>query len=362
MAITEIGLLVNDICFLTIASYPRLVVQSRLWILLLGPAIDGLLGGFSTIVAAMHAYISDVTPDGSRATAFSRLGAAVMAGMAVGPVLGSALINATGSLLAPFYVSVSVHALWVILIRFLLPESLSSDSRDILKKRAKAAKAAARERDAAERAWELEGDSTPHEGDSSFSRLAAPVRGSRTGRRAVGFALRVGRRAILPLRPLGVFWPQRGEDGHKNYNLLLMGVLHFIIANMMGAVTVKANYTFWAFGWSPSQLGPYLSYMSVCRLIGLLVLLPRKSPPRPRSHQSSFAVSSRTSANRRLSTRTLRRRSVRRSSRMRRPAPARRPSRPCPSPRARHPSPSAPPSSTCGSFASASSSTWRATS
>ncbi|CAK9787407.1 unnamed protein product [Cutaneotrichosporon oleaginosum] len=274
LAITEVGLLLNDICFLTIARHPRLVVQSRLWILLLGPAIDGLLGGFSTIVAAMHAYISDVTPDGSRATAFSRLGAAIMAGMAVGPVLGSALINATGSLLAPFYISITVHALWVVLIRFLLPESLSSDSRDILRKRAKVASAAQRERDAVERAWEHDGDGVPNDGDSSFSRIAAPVRGNRTARRAMGFARRIGRRAVLPLQPLGVFWPQKDEDGRRNYNLLLMGVLNFVIANMMGAVAVKANYTFWAFGWSPAQLGPYLSYMSVCRLLVLLVILP----------------------------------------------------------------------------------------
>ncbi|BEI84547.1 hypothetical protein CcaverHIS002_0411510 [Cutaneotrichosporon cavernicola] len=276
LAVVEVGLLINDLCMLTIASYPRLVVQTRLWILLLGPALDGLLGGFSTIVAAMHAYISDVTPDGSRATAFSRLGAAIMAGMAIGPVLGSAIIKATGSLLFPFYISVCVHAMWVVLIRFLLPESLSSDSRAILKQRAKAAAAAARERDAAERAWEFDGDDQdqPHESESSFARLAGGVRGSRNARRTMGFARRIGRRAILPLKPLGIFWPQRGEDGRREYNLILIAILNFIMANMMGAVVAKANYTFWAFGWSPAELGPYLSYMSMCRLIVLLVLLP----------------------------------------------------------------------------------------
>ncbi|BEJ15357.1 hypothetical protein CspHIS471_0411240 [Cutaneotrichosporon sp. HIS471] len=276
LSVVEVGLLINDLCMVTIASYPRLVVQTRPWILLLGPGLDGLLGGFSTIVAAMHAYISDVTPDGSRATAFSRLGAAIMAGMAVGPVLGSSIIKATGSLLSPFYISVCVHALWVVLIRFLLPESLSSDSRAILKQRAKAAAAAARERDAAERAWEIDGDDQdqPHESESSFARLAGGVRGSRKARRTMGFTRRIGRRAILPLKPLGIFWPQRGEDGRRKYNLLLIAILNFIMANMMGAVVAKANYTFWAFGWSPAQLGPYLSYMSMCRLIVLLVLLP----------------------------------------------------------------------------------------
>ncbi|GMK56859.1 hypothetical protein CspeluHIS016_0306990 [Cutaneotrichosporon spelunceum] len=276
LAIVEVGLLINDLCMLVIASYPRLVVQTRLWILLLGPALDGLLGGFSTIAAAMHAYISDVTPEGSRATAFSRLGAAIMAGMAVGPILGSFIIKATGSLLFPFYISVSVHALWVVLIRFLLPESLSSESRAILKQRSKVAAAEAREREAAERAWEQDGDGDdePRVSESSFSRIAGGVRGSRSARQTMGLARRIGRRALLPLRPLGIFWPQKGEDGHTDYNLLLVAILHFVIANLMGAVPAKANYTFWAFGWTPAQLGPYISYMAMCRLIVLLILLP----------------------------------------------------------------------------------------
>lgn len=234
LAVTEIGLLVNDACFLIIASYPRLVIQTELWILLAGPAIDGLLGGFSTITATMHAYISDVTPDGSRATAFSRLGAALMAGLAVGPVLGTLLISATGNLLTPFYVSVTVHFVFTILLRFVLPESLSSDSRAMLAKRAKAASQAKKDRDVAERAWEADGDEeTPVRGDSGFSRIATPIRGSRVGRRAVGEVRRMARRAVTPLQPLAVFIPQKLPGGGRNYNLLLLAIVNFIIAQMM---------------------------------------------------------------------------------------------------------------------------------
>lgn len=66
--------------------------------LLVGPTIDGLLGGYSTMSATVHAYISDVTSDGSRATLFARLGGIMMLGFACGPVLGSLLINATGNM------------------------------------------------------------------------------------------------------------------------------------------------------------------------------------------------------------------------------------------------------------------------
>lgn len=65
---------------------------------MVGPFLEGLLGGLATLMAAMHAYISDVTPDGSRATHFGRLFAALMAGLAIGPVLGSRLITVTGNM------------------------------------------------------------------------------------------------------------------------------------------------------------------------------------------------------------------------------------------------------------------------
>lgn len=73
-------------------------MQGSIYLLLLGPMLDGLLGGFSTVTATMHAYISDVTPDGSRATVFARLSAALMGGFALGPVLGAWIVAATGNM------------------------------------------------------------------------------------------------------------------------------------------------------------------------------------------------------------------------------------------------------------------------
>jgi MFS family permease len=46
----------------------------------------------------MYAYISDVTPDGSRASVFARLGGVMMVGFACGPVLGSIIITHTGNM------------------------------------------------------------------------------------------------------------------------------------------------------------------------------------------------------------------------------------------------------------------------
>lgn len=84
-------------CFILVASFPYLA-PGGYRALLIGPALDGLLGGFSTISATINAYMSDVTPDGSRAAAFARLGGIAMTGFACGPMLGSFLIKATGNM------------------------------------------------------------------------------------------------------------------------------------------------------------------------------------------------------------------------------------------------------------------------
>lgn len=84
----------SEIIFVLVASFPHLA-PGGYRSLLIGSTLEGLLGGFTCLLGTAHAYISDVTPDGSRAAAFSRLVGIVMFGFACGPILGSALIDAT---------------------------------------------------------------------------------------------------------------------------------------------------------------------------------------------------------------------------------------------------------------------------
>ena len=49
-------------------------------------------------MATNNAYISDVTPDGSRAASFGRFQGIMMFGFSLGPILGSALIKSTGNM------------------------------------------------------------------------------------------------------------------------------------------------------------------------------------------------------------------------------------------------------------------------
>lgn len=92
MAVVAFGLMLNDICFLYFASHPWLLMRSKMYVLLVGPVLDGLLGGLSTVTATIHAYVSDVTPPGSRATVFSQVGGSLMLGLLFGPATSSAVV------------------------------------------------------------------------------------------------------------------------------------------------------------------------------------------------------------------------------------------------------------------------------
>jgi MFS family permease len=80
-----------------VATFPYLV-PGGYRALVIGPTFEGLVGGTSTLLATVNAYVSDTTPDGSRATAFARVGGMAMTGFALGPILGSWIINVTGNM------------------------------------------------------------------------------------------------------------------------------------------------------------------------------------------------------------------------------------------------------------------------
>lgn len=87
----------SEVCFIFVATYPYLA-PGGYRSLLIGPTFEGLFGGVSTLTATVNAYVSDTTPDGSRASVFARMGGVFMLGMALGPVLGSTVIKATGNM------------------------------------------------------------------------------------------------------------------------------------------------------------------------------------------------------------------------------------------------------------------------
>lgn len=258
MGIAILGLVMNDVVLLLTATYPDKVPGGYRF-LIVGPILDGLLGGFSTIQATNHAYLSDVTPDGSRAKLFGRYGGILMAGFAVGPILGAAVIKLTDNILSVFYAAVVLNTTFVLFAFIILPESLSSEAREALGKmvRARALKASRREQSEIE--WERE-DHIPT-GGSAWHPISRLTKGTYS-KRVRGSLNRLRRRLFGFLTPLAMFLPKTKEvpDMHGGYvikrdwNLTLVVVAGFCASTTLGIIQLKAQYTIYSYGWSSVEV------------------------------------------------------------------------------------------------------------
>jgi DHA1 family tetracycline resistance protein-like MFS transporter len=86
--------------------------------------LDGLTGGNITVA---QAYITDVTDEQNRAKGLGMIGAAFGLGFIIGPAVGGALSKLGYSL--PAFVAASVSFINILMIIFLLPESLPVERR-----------------------------------------------------------------------------------------------------------------------------------------------------------------------------------------------------------------------------------------
>jgi len=93
-------------------------------VLFLSRILDGITGGNITVA---QAYITDVTDEQNRAKGLGLIGAAFGLGFIIGPAVGGALSRWGYNL--PAFVAACVSFLNLVLIFFLLPESLTSEQR-----------------------------------------------------------------------------------------------------------------------------------------------------------------------------------------------------------------------------------------
>jgi len=103
---------------------PAAVNAIILGILFFSRILDGLTGGNITVA---QAYITDVTDEQNRAKGLGLIGAAFGLGFIIGPAAGGVLSKWGYSL--PAFVAASVSFMNLIMILFLLPESLSAERR-----------------------------------------------------------------------------------------------------------------------------------------------------------------------------------------------------------------------------------------
>lgn len=129
----------SDLSFILVStpSSPFSAHGHRL--LIIAPIIEGILGGWSTLQSATHAYLSDCTSSGSRAHIFSRFAGVFYIGSSVGPSVGGYLIKHPlfastktsngSSVTSVFWVAIICSFINFLLVLFVFPESLYKAKR-----------------------------------------------------------------------------------------------------------------------------------------------------------------------------------------------------------------------------------------
>ncbi|PWN47835.1 hypothetical protein IE53DRAFT_390014 [Violaceomyces palustris] len=314
------GMIVTDVTLLTVALVPRSSLPGGTHFLLVGTTFEGLLGGYSTIVALHQSYISDVTPSGTRAHIFAFFMGILYSGIMIGPSLGGHIVKATGYILAPFWIALAVHIIYVLCVTIIIPESTSRESR------AKAAEEhlekvnkmrEARKSRSADREEEEEDGQRPLL-DGGYGRNKVKL----TKRMIRAFK---GSVLYMPLEPLSILLPRKVEEAevasvewsrgtaadrrsfafvppsHRNsmvslaateassshisvshigrrtrydLNLTLLSLTYFFEAACMGILSSKVQYAQMRFDWGSAELGMYLSFAGLTRVVALLGILP----------------------------------------------------------------------------------------
>ena len=118
--------------FGTMVGFIVLGVATSLGVLFVSRAVDGITGGN---ISVAQAYIADITDAKSRGKALGMVGAAFGLGFILGPALGG-LLSSFGYAV-PAFVGAALAGINILLVTFLLPESLTAEDRARLAARKK---------------------------------------------------------------------------------------------------------------------------------------------------------------------------------------------------------------------------------
>ncbi|TFK72774.1 MFS general substrate transporter [Pluteus cervinus] len=246
MGISVFGLLLTDFNFIfTYSFYQRL--PGGYWFLLLGPLVEGVLGGMTGAVAAIHAYMSDTTHESERSRTLSLALGLLFTGIAIGPTFGAILIRATGETISIFYVTLILHFIYAMLVWFVIPESLSKSSMK--------------------------------QSRIKYRQEIADLARERQVNPAVGWLIKL-KRIFAFLTPLTVFMPVSKTSANplkrprRDWTLTLLAIAYGISMTTLGSYTYKFQYAAATFGWSSETLGYWLSLVGAARAFYLTILLP----------------------------------------------------------------------------------------
>ncbi|KZT59128.1 MFS general substrate transporter [Calocera cornea HHB12733] len=219
-----LGLLTTDLVFLLVCRFRFSVSR---WVLVMGPTVEGLMGGWTAMQAAINAYASDAINPQDRVKIFSRFFGLIYIGVALGPMISGSLVKLTDNLISVFYLSASSWLLLAVLCATALPESLSKETM-------------AKKRDEREKKRLTD--------KGNWWNFAAP---------------------------LVIFVPRKRPGRvRRDWNVTLIGTAAFCMLLVYGIYHMKFAYAIFVYAWGSEQLGYYLAYIGAARAVHLLLLLP----------------------------------------------------------------------------------------
>ncbi|EXJ83878.1 hypothetical protein A1O1_07506 [Capronia coronata CBS 617.96] len=228
----SLGALASEVITIIVGTNPGKV--SVYWILL-GALFDGLCGSFTTAMALAFAYASDCSTPERRNVAFGYFHGTLFTGIALGPILAGWLIKLTDAVIVVFYFALACHAFFILFVTFVVPESLSKE-RQLL----------------AQEKRHLANLQSPHK--DWIARL----------------------KNYNIFEPLWVLRPTgEGSSPKLRRNLFVLAAIDTMMFGVaMGTMQIIIIYAEYRFGWTAVDSSIFLSAVNICRVLGLIGILP----------------------------------------------------------------------------------------
>ncbi|KAG6003065.1 hypothetical protein E4U21_002418 [Claviceps maximensis] len=234
LALVSCGGLLGEMITILAAKFPQ-TVDYR-W-LLLGALFDGVFGSFTAGNILTQSYASDCTPPSKRAVAMGYIHACMFTGLALGVYFSGEFVRLTGSLVSVFYVCLAAHFIFIIIVAFVIPESLS-----------KRRQMAAQEKHLK---VQIKLDGRPASWISSV-------------------------KDKNPFAALSILWPrERGTSTSLRINLVALATCDMItLGSSMAASQVVVLYAQYAFQWQTPESSRFIASVSLVRVIVLMGVFP----------------------------------------------------------------------------------------
>ncbi|KAG5966846.1 hypothetical protein E4U58_002401 [Claviceps cyperi] len=234
LALASCGGLLAELVTILAARFPQ-TVDYR-W-LLLGSVFDGVTGSFTAGSILTQSYTSDCTPPSKRAVAIGYIHACLFTGLALGQFLGGEIVKLTGSLLSIFYICLVAHFMFIVLVGFVIPESLSE------KKQLTAQE---------------------HHHRELIKRRERPASWLSSAREKNPFAA------------LSVLWPRaHGTSTRLRINLVALATCDTIImGSSMAATPVIILYAQYIFNWQTPESSRFIASIFSVRVFALMGVFP----------------------------------------------------------------------------------------